>query len=289
MTQPFINQEEESYLDLVQCILDTGEESDDRTGVGTLSKFGYQMRFNVGKSFPLLTTKKINFKHIITELLWMISGSTNVAYLHEHGCTIWDSWANEHGELGRIYGSQWRDFVGLETFPSLGCVGQRPVSIDQIAELVASLKRNPNSRRHLVSAWNGAELLAGGLSKPALASCHCLWQCYVRNGKLSLQLYQRSADLMVGVPYNIASYSLLLMMLAQVTGYEAHEFIHTFGDVHIYKNHINGARKQLERAPKEFPQVCLNLEVEDIFSFKHEDIELVGYNPDKFIKFSIAV
>ncbi|RKZ85097.1 MAG: thymidylate synthase [Gammaproteobacteria bacterium] len=273
--------QELKYLDLVREILDSGIESNDRTGVGTKSIFGHQMRYDLQEGFPLITTKKINFKHVITELLWILRGDTDTDFLHKHNCKIWDDWSDENGELGPIYGKQWRRWD--DTYMIDEYYGQEG-SIDQISNLVDSLKSDPNSRRHLVTAYNPAEI-----PEKAPIACHTMFQLYARNGKLSLKLYQRSADLMVGVPYNIASYSLLLLMLAQVTGLEAHEFIHTFGDVHIYNNHVEGAVKQLSREPKDPPTVTLNEAVTDIFKFKHSDITLSRYNPHRFIKFPIAV
>ena len=266
------------YLELVQDVLDNGAppEGDfrkDRTGVGTWSVFGRQLRCNLAEGFPLLTTKKVHLRSIIHELLWFLKGETNVRYLHEHKVTIWDEWADEHGELGPIYGKQWRSWQG----PS----GNQ---VDQIQQAVDQIRRNPSSRRIVVIAFNPGEL-----PKVAPPACHTLFQFYVSGDRLSLQLYQRSADLMLGVPFNIASYALLLMMVAQVTGLKAHEFVHTFGDVHIYSNHLAGAREQLQREPRPLPKMILNPEVKDLFAFRYEDFKLVDYNPHEHIKFDIAV
>ena len=269
--------EENKYLDLVHKVLNEGIESDDRTGVGTFSLFGEKLEFDVSEVFPLLTTKKINFKHIVTELLWFLKGDTNIKYLLEHDCHIWDDWANEEGELGPVYGKQWRKW-------SVNPLRSDLKHVDQIANMVHTLKNNPDSRRNLVIAFNPAEIPV-----KAPPACHTMFQAYARNGELSLQLYQRSADLMIGVPYNIASYSLLLLMLAQISGLKPGKFHHVFGDVHIYKNHLDGAEKQLDRDPTGFPKVELNSEVTDLFTFKHEDVKLVGYKPQGFIKFPIAV
>lgn len=261
------------YLDLLQRILDEGVLKSDRTGVGTLSVFGHQMRFDLQEGFPLVTTKKLHVKSIIYELLWFLRGDTNVRYLQQHGVRIWNEWADENGDLGPIYGKQW---VAWED--------GRGQTINQIAQAVEQLRTNPDSRRILVSAWNVADL-----PRMALAPCHVLFQFYVANGRLSCQLYQRSADCFLGVPFNIASYALLIMMMAQVTGYEPGEFIHTLGDAHLYNNHLEQARLQLSRAPRPLPQMKLNPEVKDIFSFRFEDFELIGYDPHPHIKAEVAV
>lgn len=261
------------YLDLLQRILDEGVPKSDRTGVGTLSVFGHQMRFDLQEGFPLVTTKKLHVKSIIHELLWFLKGDTNVRYLQENGVRIWNAWADEKGELGPIYGKQW---VAWED--------GRGQTINQIAQAVEQLRTNPDSRRILVSAWNVADL-----PKMALAPCHVLFQFYVANGRLSCQLYQRSADCFLGVPFNIASYALLTMMMAQVTGYQPGEFIHTLGDAHLYNNHLEQARLQLTREPRPLPQMRLNPEVKDIFSFRFEDFELIGYDPHPHIKAEVAV
>ncbi len=261
------------YLDLLQRILDEGVPKNDRTGVGTISIFGHQMRFDLQEGFPLVTTKKLHVKSIIHELLWFLKGDTNVRYLQQHGVRIWNAWADENGDLGPIYGKQW---VAWED--------GRGQTINQIAQAVEQLRTNPDSRRILVSAWNVADL-----PRMALAPCHVLFQFYVANGRLSCQLYQRSADCFLGVPFNIASYALLTMMMAQVTGYEPGEFIHTLGDAHLYNNHLEQARLQLTRTPRPLPQMKLNPEVKDIFAFKYEDFTLVGYDPHPHIKAEVAV
>jgi thymidylate synthase len=261
------------YLDLLAHAMDKGTDRGDRTGTGTRSVFGYQMRFDLGEGFPVLTTKKLHLRSIIHELLWFLNGETNIAYLRENGVSIWDEWANEYGDLGPVYGAQWRSWPAPD--------GRH---IDQIANLVEGLKTNPNSRRHIVSAWNPAEV-----DDMALPPCHCLFQFYVSEGKLSCQLYQRSADIFLGVPFNIASYALLTMMVAQVTGLKPGDFVHTLGDTHIYKNHFEQARLQLTRTPKALPTMRINPQVKDIFSFKYEDFELVGYEADSSIKAPIAV
>lgn len=264
------------YLDLVTDILSQrasdGQIRSDRTGVGTHSVFGRQLRFNLQEGFPLLTTKKLHLRSIIRELLWFLNGETNVRYLHDHKVKIWDEWADENGELGPIYGKQWRRWEGPNG------------TVDQIAQLVHRLKNDPTSRRHIVISFNPADL-----PEVAPPACHTLFQLYVSGDKLSLQLYQRSADVMLGVPFNIASYSLLLLMLAQVTGLVAHEFVHTFGDVHIYSNHVEGAELQLTRPPRALPKMHLNPEVRDIFEFQYDDFTLTEYNPHPHIKFEIAV
>lgn len=260
------------YLDLARLVLEKGVQKGDRTGTGTISHFGHQMRFDLSEGFPLLTTKKLHLKSIIHELLWFLKGDTNIKYLKENGVRIWDEWADENGNLGKIYGHQWRSWEG-DGF-----------TIDQIQEVVDTLKNNPDSRRIIVSAWNVAQL-----DQMALPPCHCFMQFYVANGKLSLQLYQRSADLFLGVPFNIASYSLLLLMMAQVTGLEAGEFIHTFGDMHIYNNHIEQIKEQLTREPYKLPTMVLNKEVTNIFDFKYEDFTLVGYEAHPHIKGEVAV
>lgn len=261
------------YLDLLQRVLDEGVRKSDRTGTGTISVFGHQMRFNLQDGFPCLTTKKLHLKSIIHELLWFLAGDTNIKYLNDNGVRIWDEWADENGDLGHVYGYQWRSWKTPD--------GQ---TIDQISNLVKSLKENPDSRRHIVSAWNVADI-----DNMALPPCHALFQFYVANGKLSCQLYQRSADLFLGVPFNIASYALLTMMLAQVCGYQYGEFIHTFGDAHIYLNHLEQVHTQLERTPRQLPKMKINPDVKDIFSFKYEDFELVDYNPYPHIKAEVSV
>ncbi|RMF73894.1 MAG: thymidylate synthase, partial [Alphaproteobacteria bacterium] len=248
-------------------------ESEDRTGVGTLSVFGHQMRFRLDEGFPLLTTKKLHVKSIIHELLWFLRGDTNVRWLQEHGVTIWDEWADENGDLGPIYGAQWRRWRAAD--------GRE---IDQIAWVVEELRRNPNSRRLIVSAWN-----VGEIEKMALPPCHCLFQFYAREGRLSCQLYQRSADVFLGVPFNIASYALLTMMIAQVTGLEPYEFIHTLGDAHLYRNHIDQARLQLTRKPRPLPRMRINPAVQDIFAFRYEDFALEDYDPHPHIPAPVAV
>ena len=261
------------YLDLLRHIYEDGVVKTDRTGVGTKSIFGYQCRYDLSEGFPLLTTKKVHLKSIIYELLWFLSGSTNIGYLKEHGVSIWDEWADENGDLGPVYGHQWRSWPT----PDGG-------SIDQISNLIETIKRNPNSRRMLVSAWNVAEV-----DSMALPPCHCLFQFYVAEGKLSCQLYQRSADTFLGVPFNIASYALLTMMIAQVCGLQPGEFIHTTGDTHLYLNHLEQAALQLSREPRPLPRMIINPDVKDIFSFKYEDFTLEGYNPWPAIKAPVAV
>ena len=261
------------YLDLIQRVLNEGIQKEDRTGTGTLSVFGHQMRFNLEEGFPLLTTKKLHLKSIIYELLWFLRGETNVRYLRAHGVSIWDEWADANGDLGHIYGYQWRSWPDYEGG-----------AIDQISEAVETIKHNPDSRRIIVSAWNVADL-----GKMNLPPCHALFQFYVANGKLSLQLYQRSADIFLGVPFNIASYALLLMMMAQVTGLEAGEFIHTLGDAHIYLNHVDQVKLQLTREPRPLPHMTLNPEVKRIFDFQYEDFQLTGYDPHPHIKGEVAI
>ena len=261
------------YLELLDRILKEGAEKTDRTGTGTISVFGHQMRFDLQKGFPLLTTKKLHLKSIIYELLWFLQGDTNVKYLQDHGVKIWNEWADEHGDLGHVYGYQWRSWP-------------RPdgTHLDQISQLIHDIRHTPDSRRLIVSAWN-----AGDIRNMALAPCHALFQFYVVNGRLSCQLYQRSADTFLGVPFNIASYALLTMMVAQVCGLQAGEFIHTLGDTHIYLNHIEQVKLQLTREPRELPRMKINPEVKDIFSFQYEDFELSGYNPHPHIKGDISV
>ena len=261
------------YLELVRHVRDHGARKQDRTGVGTLSVFGHQMRFDLEAGFPAITTKRLHFRSIIYELLWFLRGETNIAYLHEHGVSIWDEWADEHGELGPVYGSQWR------SWPTPG--GEH---IDQIARVVESLRANPDSRRHIVSAWNVAEI-----DRMALPPCHLLFQFYVAKGRLSCQLYQRSADLFLGVPFNIASYSLLTLMMAQVVGLDPGEFIHTLGDAHLYVNHLDQVETQLARDPYPLPTMTLNPEVKSIFDFDYEDFELNNYRYHPAIKAPIAV
>lgn len=261
------------YLDLVKHVMENGTLKGDRTGTGTRSVFGYQLRCNLEEGFPLLTTKKVHLKSIIYELLWFLKGDTNVRYLQEHGVRIWNEWADENGELGPVYGHQWRSWPDYEGG-----------TIDQIAKVVEDIKNNPNSRRHIVSAWNVAEV-----NRMALPPCHSLFQFYVADGKLSLQLYQRSADLFLGVPFNIASYALLLMMVAQVTGLKPGDFIHTFGDAHIYRNHFDQVKLQLTREPRKLPVMKLNPEVKDLMDFKYEDFTLEGYDPHPPIKGQVSV
>ncbi|ENT05202.1 thymidylate synthase [Brucella sp. 63/311] len=262
-----------TYLDLLQHVLDHGVDRDDRTGTGTRSVFGYQMRFDLEEGFPVLTTKKLHLRSIIHELLWFLKGDTNIAYLKENGVTIWDEWADENGDLGPVYGYQWRSWPTPD--------GRH---IDQIANLLKMLHTNPQSRRLIVSAWNPALV-----DEMALPPCHCLFQFYVANGRLSCQLYQRSADIFLGVPFNIASYALLTMMIAQVTGLKPGEFIHTLGDAHIYSNHFEQARLQLTRTPKKLPVMHINPDVKDLFAFRFEDFRLDGYEADPTIKAPIAV
>jgi thymidylate synthase len=263
----------QQYHQLLQYILDNGAQKTDRTGTGTTSCFGYQMRFDLKQGFPMVTTKKLHLKSIVHELLWFLKGETNVAYLKENGVSIWNEWADENGELGPVYGKQWRSWEGAD-----GKV------VDQISDVIAQIKSNPDSRRLIVSAWNVAEL-----PKMALMPCHALFQFYVAGGKLSCQLYQRSADVFLGVPFNIASYALLTMMVAQVCDLEPGEFIHTFGDVHLYSNHIEQARLQLSRTPFALPQMKINPAVKNIFEFKFEDFELVNYQFHPHIKAPVAV
>ena len=263
----------QQYLDLLRHILDHGADRGDRTGTGTRSVFGYQMRFDLSAGFPAVTTKKLHFKSIIHELLWFLAGDTNVRYLQEQGVRIWNEWADENGELGPVYGAQWRNWPAPD--------GQ---SIDQITQVVEEIRRYPESRRHIVSAWNVSEI-----PHMALPPCHLLFQFYVAQGKLSCQLYQRSADVFLGVPFNIASYALLTMMVAQVTGLQLGEFVHTFGDAHIYNNHFSQVELQLTRQPRPLPTMTLNPNVRDIFAFRWEDFELQGYDPHPTIKAEIAV
>nr|AIA16173.1 thymidylate synthase [uncultured bacterium]AIA16389.1 thymidylate synthase [uncultured bacterium] len=261
------------YLDLMKHVLETGAPKQDRTGTGTASVFGYQMRFNLGEGFPLLTTKKLHVKSIIYELLWFLRGETNVGYLREHGVNIWNEWAREDGELGPVYGAQWRSWKAAD--------GR---SIDQISQVIDQIKTNPDSRRLIVSAWN-----VGEISKMALPPCHLLFQFYVANGKLSCQLYQRSADIFLGLPFNIASYSLLTMMVAQACDLEPGEFVLTLGDAHLYSNHFEQARLQLSREPLKLPTMKINPSVQSIFDFDYGDFELVGYAPHPHIKAEVAV
>lgn len=261
------------YLDLLRDTLENGASKADRTGVGTLSLFGRQLRFDLSQGFPLLTTKKLHLKSIIYELLWFLRGDTNVAWLQERGVKIWDEWADENGELGPVYGKQWRSWEAPD--------GRR---IDQVRQLVDQLRSDPDSRRHIISAWNVADL-----PNMALAPCHCLMQFHVVDGRLSCQLYQRSADLFLGVPFNIASYALLTMMLSQVCGFQPGDFIHTFGDVHLYRNHLDQARLQLTRAPRPLPTMWINPERTSIFDFQYEDFELRDYHPHPHIPAPVAV
>ncbi len=262
-----------NYLDLLRHVRDTGVNKSDRTGTGTVSVFGYQMRFNLEDGFPLVTTKKCHLRSIIHELLWFLKGETNIAYLKENGVSIWDEWADENGNLGPVYGSQWRSWPAPD--------GRH---IDQIQRVLDDLKNNPDSRRIIVSAWNVADL-----DKMALAPCHAFFQFYVADGKLSCQLYQRSADLFLGVPFNIASYALLTMMVAQVSGLKPGDFVHTLGDAHIYSNHFDQVNEQLSREPRALPKMKINPEVKDLFAFKFEDFTLEGYDPHPAIKAPVAV
>jgi len=261
------------YLDLLKHILDKGIQKEDRTGTGTISIFGYQMRFDLEEGFPLLTTKKLHLKSIIYELLWFIRGETNIKYLKEHGVSIWDEWADEKGDLGPIYGYQWRSWPNYDGG-----------HIDQLSRVINGIKNNPHSRRHIVSAWNVADI-----DKMALPPCHCLFQFYVANDRLSCQLYQRSGDVFLGVPFNIASYSLLLMMVAKVCGLKPGEFIHTLGDAHIYLNHLDQVKLQLTRQPRKLPQIIINRDVDSILDFKYEDFKLIDYNPHPHIKGEVSV
>jgi thymidylate synthase len=263
----------QQYLDLLRHILDNGTEKTDRTGTGTKSVFGYQMRFDLQKGFPLVTTKKVHLKSIIYELLWFLKGETNIAYLKEHGVSIWNEWADEKGELGPVYGKQWRSWEGAD--------GK---AVDQVTDLLQQIKKNPDSRRLIISAWNVAEL-----PKMALMPCHTIFQFYVADGKLSCQLYQRSADVFLGVPFNIASYALLTMMVAQVCDLEPGDFVHTFGDVHIYNNHMEQVNTQLSRTPYPLPVMKLNPSVRDIFDFRFEDFTLENYQSHPAIKAPVAV
>ena len=261
------------YLDLLDRILTEGVKKEDRTGTGTISVFGNQMRFNLEDGFPLLTTKKLHLKSIIYELLWFLRGDTNIKYLKDHGVSIWDEWADENGELGPVYGHQWRSWPD-----------ENGGTIDQIQNVVNQIKNNPDSRRMIVSAWNVAEV-----ERMALPPCHTMFQFYVANGRLSLQLYQRSADTFLGVPFNIASYALLLQMMAQVTGLKAGDFIHTTDDTHLYLNHLEQAKLQLTRSPRPLPRMIINPDVKDIFDFKYEDFQLEGYDPWPHIKAAVSV
>jgi thymidylate synthase len=261
------------YLDLCKHVIENGTMKEDRTGTGTISSFGYQMRFNLSEGFPLLTTKKLHIKSIIHELLWFLKGDTNIKYLTDNGVRIWNEWADEEGNLGPVYGHQWRSWTSAD-----GKI------VDQITELIAQIKNNPDSRRLLVNAWN-----VGEIDKMALPPCHCLFQFYVANGRLSCQLYQRSADIFLGVPFNIASYALLTYMVAHVCDLEPGDFIHTFGDAHIYKNHIEQVKLQMEREPRPLPNLIINPDVKDIFEFKFEDFSLENYDPHPHIKGAVSV
>jgi thymidylate synthase len=262
----------QQYLNLLNHILETGIRKSDRTGTGTLSTFGYQMRFDLSEGFPAVTTKKLHLKSIIYELLWFLNGDTNIKFLNENGVSIWDEWADEEGNLGPIYGRQWRNWQ------------TNGKAVDQVSELINLIKTNPDSRRMIISAWN-----AGEIEKMALPPCHVLFQFYVADGKLSCQLYQRSADVFLGVPFNIASYALLTLMIAQVAGLQPGEFVHTFGDAHLYLNHLDQAKLQLTREPRTLPQMIINPEIKDIFGFRFEDFQLINYNPHPHIKAKVAV
>jgi thymidylate synthase len=260
------------YLNLLNHILETGTRKSDRTGTGTLSTFGYQMRFDLSEGFPAVTTKKLHLKSIIYELLWFLKGDTNIKFLNEHGVSIWDEWADEEGNLGPVYGRQWRSWQAKDKV------------IDQVSEVINLIENNPDSRRMIISAWN-----VGEIEQMALPPCHVLFQFYVADGKLSCQLYQRSADVFLGVPFNIASYALLTLMIAQVTGLQPGEFVHTFGDAHLYLNHLDQAKLQLTREPRALPQMIINPEIKDIFGFKFEDFQLINYDPHPHIKAKVAV
>jgi len=261
------------YQDLLRYILDNGTAKTDRTGTGTISVFGYQMRFDLSDGFPMVTTKKLHLKSIIYELLWFLNGDTNIKYLTDNGVRIWNEWADENGDLGPVYGKQWRSWTKPDGS-----------TVDQISQLIQTLKSNPDSRRMIVNAWN-----VGELDAMALTPCHCLFQFYVAEGKLSCQLYQRSADTFLGVPFNIASYALLTMMVAQVCGFQPGEFIHTFGDVHLYNNHLDQAKLQLSRVPKKLPEMVINKDRQSIFDFEYEDFTLMDYHPDPHIKAEVSV
>ena len=271
------------YIDLIHHIQKNGVEKNDRTGTGTKSVFGYQMRFNLSEGFPLVTTKKIHIKSVIHELLWFLKGDTNIEYLQKNGVRIWNEWANKDGDLGPVYGHQWRNW--------------NSEGIDQIKEMIDTIKVNPDSRRIIVSAWNPSVMPDNSISfsenvannKAALPPCHAFFQCYIANGKLSIQLYQRSADVFLGVPFNIASYALLVIMLAQVTGYEPGEFVHTFGDAHIYSNHKKQIEEQLSRSPRKLPKIKLNSKIKNLLDFTYEDIEIIDYDPYPLIKGNVSV
>ena len=274
------------YHQALRDILDHGEVSTDRTGTGTIATFGHQSRYSLADGFPLVTTKKLHLRSIIHELLWFLSGDTNIGYLKENGVSIWDEWADENGDLGPVYGHQWRGFPALKATDKT--LEGQPLflarSVDQIAELVENIKKSPDSRRLIVSAWNPGEV-----PDMALPPCHTLWQVRVLNGRMHLQLYQRSADMFLGVPFNIASYALLLLMLAHVTGYEPGDFVHTLGDAHIYSNHMDQVREQLARTPKPLPKIRITRDVKSIFDFKFEDFEVLEYDPDPAIRAPVAV
>ncbi len=276
----------QQYHDALQHILDHGVETTDRTGTGTLSCFGMQQRYDLADGFPLVTTKKLHLRSIIHELLWFLSGDTNIKYLKDNGVSIWDEWADENGDLGPVYGYQWRKFPRLELVE--GTLGDEPLyragTVDQISDLVEMIRNSPDSRRLIVTAWNPADV-----PDMALPPCHSLWQVRVLGGKMHLQLYQRSADMFLGVPFNIASYALLLQMLAHVTGYEVGTFVHTMGDAHIYSNHMEQVKLQLSRNPKQMPQIRIARNVTSLFDFKFEDFEVIGYDPDPTIKAPVAV
>jgi thymidylate synthase len=280
----------QQYLKLLELLLEKGAQKADRTGTGTLSHFGHQMRFDLNEGFPLLTTKKLPMKAIVYELLWFLKGDTNIKYLNEHGVSIWDEWADPNGDLGPIYGKQWRSWPAFRFVPAHNEGTEwvpneyRPEPIDQIAKVVEQIKKNPDSRRHIVSAWNPADV-----DQMALPPCHCLFQFYVAGGKLSCQLYQRSADVFLGVPFNIASYSLLTMMVAQVCDLGLGDFVHSFGDVHLYANHVEQAKLQLTRKPRVLPTMAINSGVRGIFDFRFNDFTLTGYDPLPHIKAAVAV
>ncbi len=276
----------QQYHDALRAVLENGEPSADRTGTGTISYFGLQSRYPLKDGFPLVTTKKLHLRSIIHELLWFLSGDTNIGYLKENGVSIWDEWADENGDLGPVYGHQWRAFPSLVPTGDMkeGAPLYVGVGVDQVAQLVETIKTNPDSRRMIVSAWN-----PGDVPRMALPPCHTMWQVRVLNGRLHLQLYQRSADMFLGVPFNIASYALLQVMLAHVTGYEVGDFVHTLGDAHIYSNHMDQVNLQLSRSPKPLPQVRIKREVASIFDFKYEDFEIIGYDPDPAIRAPVAV